>query len=633
MHKTNKIVAAVVGFGLALSIFAVGGALTANAQAMTLSQLVDLFISLGIIAPDKAAAAKAAVTSSASTTFTRDLTVGSSGADVTALQNVVGVSPATGYFGSITKAAVQAYQAANGVPSTGYVGPLTRAVLNKTSTGSTGTTGGSIVVNSGVEGSITATKSSVSNSTVREGETMKTLLGVKLEAKLSDINVQRVKVDLGTSTTVYTKVFKTLYLTDDSGKVLAQADLNSNTVVKDGTQYALTFGGFSYNVPKDSTKYLWVKGDLYSSIKTEDQYNRTIRLFGSSDNAIRGVDGAGIDQYTGDNDISQSISIDTTLVDEATLKLSTNSANYKKADVIAASGGDEDEADMVPVLAFDFKAEKDNVLITDIVATVAKTGTGAATATKAYLYDGSNLIDSEDITSGSVTFDDIDLWVNKDSTKTLTLKVDIRDANITESVITASVTAANVTAENSVGSEVDSNTGSATGESMTVRNAGPIVTLVSKTLNAPTTQENNNISTTTRSATFTVRVKAVGSDLWFGTQASTSAKQMFYFATFSGGSVTSITNASSTSFDIPTSGVVTSGVGSNSFKLQENNEVTIPVTVAIENRAANSTLVSGSTQYSIGLQEIRWSADDGANTRTTTFMTNNVDWRTPNFNF
>lgn len=36
----------------------------------------------------------------------------------------------TGYFGPITLAAVQAYQAANGIPSTGFVGVLTRTSLN-----------------------------------------------------------------------------------------------------------------------------------------------------------------------------------------------------------------------------------------------------------------------------------------------------------------------------------------------------------------------------------------------------------------------------------------------------------------------------------------------------------------------
>ncbi|MEK7607813.1 MAG: peptidoglycan-binding domain-containing protein, partial [Patescibacteria group bacterium] len=139
ISKTSKVVAVVIGFTMALTVFAAVGASTAGAQSMTLSQLVDLFISLGIISPDKAVAARAAVTSSATASFTRDLTVGSTGADVTALQGRVGVSPATGYFGSITKAAVQAYQTSKGISATGYVGPLTRASLNGSGTDTTAT--------------------------------------------------------------------------------------------------------------------------------------------------------------------------------------------------------------------------------------------------------------------------------------------------------------------------------------------------------------------------------------------------------------------------------------------------------------------------------------------------------------
>ncbi len=68
--------------------------------------------------------------------FAKPLSVGSRGADVEALQNILIAggflkASATGYFGPLTKAAVQAYQKANGLPMVGNVGPLTRALLNK----------------------------------------------------------------------------------------------------------------------------------------------------------------------------------------------------------------------------------------------------------------------------------------------------------------------------------------------------------------------------------------------------------------------------------------------------------------------------------------------------------------------
>src|SRR6185437_13884659 len=68
-------------------------------------------------------------------TFTRPLSVGSTGSDVFSLQQLLhqqgylSVSP-TGYFGSLTQAAVEQYQTAHGLEAVGNVGPLTRASLN-----------------------------------------------------------------------------------------------------------------------------------------------------------------------------------------------------------------------------------------------------------------------------------------------------------------------------------------------------------------------------------------------------------------------------------------------------------------------------------------------------------------------
>lgn len=84
------------------------------------------------------------VVTPAAQTFTRDLTIGSQGPDVKALQKFLNthgfiVAPTgTGspgqesdYFGSLTRAAVAKFQAANGIsPAVGYFGPVTRAKVN-----------------------------------------------------------------------------------------------------------------------------------------------------------------------------------------------------------------------------------------------------------------------------------------------------------------------------------------------------------------------------------------------------------------------------------------------------------------------------------------------------------------------
>jgi peptidoglycan hydrolase-like protein with peptidoglycan-binding domain len=65
------------------------------------------------------------------TVLTRDLAVGYSGADVSRLQQFLDI-PVTGYFGPILKAAVTAYQSANGIsPADGYVGQITRGLINR----------------------------------------------------------------------------------------------------------------------------------------------------------------------------------------------------------------------------------------------------------------------------------------------------------------------------------------------------------------------------------------------------------------------------------------------------------------------------------------------------------------------
>jgi len=77
-------------------------------------------------------------------TFSQNLTLGSKGADVTALQQILiasghlKISAPTGYFGSLTKAALAAWQADHSIsPAVGYFGPVTRAAMGSVSGGVT----------------------------------------------------------------------------------------------------------------------------------------------------------------------------------------------------------------------------------------------------------------------------------------------------------------------------------------------------------------------------------------------------------------------------------------------------------------------------------------------------------------
>ncbi len=131
----------------------------------------------------------------ASATFTMNLTVGSTGSEVVALQQVLvaggyltmPAGVAMGTFGPLTKAAVAAWQAANGVtPAAGYWGPISRAryaAVAGTTTVPGTTVPGVGITTPGVEGTITVTKapSPASGTKVYENEDMKKVLGIEID--------------------------------------------------------------------------------------------------------------------------------------------------------------------------------------------------------------------------------------------------------------------------------------------------------------------------------------------------------------------------------------------------------------------------------------------------------------------
>ncbi|MDD2657091.1 MAG: peptidoglycan-binding domain-containing protein [Candidatus Pacebacteria bacterium] len=164
---TTKAIAkvAAVATGLAMATSMLSLAPIAHAAALTSSQVQSILSLLSSFGADSTTIAnvQASLTgstpvttgtgSTSSATFTRDLTVGSTGTDVTALQNALKAggymtANATGYFGALTKAGVIAWQTAKGVsPAAGYFGPKSRAVFGGTTT--TDTTGGTVNAGTG----------------------------------------------------------------------------------------------------------------------------------------------------------------------------------------------------------------------------------------------------------------------------------------------------------------------------------------------------------------------------------------------------------------------------------------------------------------------------------------------------
>ncbi|OYV26774.1 MAG: hypothetical protein B7W98_02955, partial [Parcubacteria group bacterium 20-58-5] len=197
MTLSTKAIAqvAAVATGLAMVASASTFALSAQAAGLTSTQVQSILSLLSSFGADSATIANvnAALTGAPSTTttttttsasscsFTKDLTVKSSGSEVTCLQQALiaaGYSipaGATGYFGAQTVAAVSAWQKAVGItPAAGYFGAISRAHWNlggsSSTTTTTGSTGGTVPVGSGNGLKVSLSPTSPSGSVLVQGQ-------------------------------------------------------------------------------------------------------------------------------------------------------------------------------------------------------------------------------------------------------------------------------------------------------------------------------------------------------------------------------------------------------------------------------------------------------------------------------
>src|ERR1035437_8711048 len=260
----------------------------------------------------------------ANASFSTYLRVTSTGSDVVALQTWLvsnnfltmpaGVS--MGYFGSLTKAAVIAYQASVGLPATGFVGPLTIAKLNSGSTvgstGSTGSTGGAVVttggttgtVLNGTDGSISAQTSSYVSSGVqfKKGDT-KDAVAVRLQATSGATTVTRADVHFNVRPWL---VFSQAVLHDSTGKVLATkalTDYTSATEITVGSDYLVRFDNLNYVVTPGTNPDLAVSITVLGA--TDKITNGQIVNVAFGQNGIRTINGKGYtDSVSGANFVS-----------------------------------------------------------------------------------------------------------------------------------------------------------------------------------------------------------------------------------------------------------------------------------------------------------------------------------------
>ncbi len=376
------------------------------------------------VAVGVAVAFSATVASAA--TYTRDLTIGSTGADVSSLQTtleakgalVIPAGVAKGYFGALTKSALAKYQAANGIaPAVGYFGPITRAHFNAMSDDNgdddNGDDNGDDEL-SGGEGDIKDydVLGNPGDEDLDEGES-KNVIGFEFEADGSDLRVERLEVFASATTATIGDANDSndpwdyiesavLYMGDDEVASVEGLDDEDEWNEEADDLYSFRFENIDAVVDEDDTAKFYVELTAVNSLDTEDE-GATFDVMIPND-GLRVVDAEGIDIYEGEDNTDVDAAADERTVtfqgpDAGDLDLSLDNDDNEDRTVFA---DEESETEGVEIMRFTIEANSSDNTIDELDVKLAST-TMSATNTLADVIKTLRLeVDGDEISSESV---------------------------------------------------------------------------------------------------------------------------------------------------------------------------------------------------------------------------------------
>lgn len=336
MTITNNVVAkasvAFVALAMAISLVA-PKAQAAEVSDMSLDELIALVNQLQSQVGQNTDAIAAA---GSCVSIPAPLTIGSQGANVTALQNALIAAGqsipagATGYFGAQTQSALAAWQAANGVaPAVGYYGPITQAAWDAKCVPADGDddddTDGDDDTDSDDDDTDLSGEASLDDVTINDGDETDLEEGqedapvAELDVEFSDGDAMITRIDLtlvgGTEETDPWDVFETVSLWVD-GDMVAEMAADDEDEYLDEDDGSLRFSGLDIVAMEDEEVTITIGVTVQENVEGAD-VGETWEVAAA---AIRYVDADDVtttDDSTGDLDgaglptpISDTVSFD-----------------------------------------------------------------------------------------------------------------------------------------------------------------------------------------------------------------------------------------------------------------------------------------------------------------------------------
>lgn len=466
------------------------------------------------------------VVTTTTTQFTRDLTIGATGADVIALQTWL-ISQgftipagATGYFGAQTKAALARYQASAGItPAAGYFGPITRArVAVQTPAPSNPNQPQQPDTLQGGEAQLRDFDLKREESEGEEGEEGVEVATASFDVERGDVRIERmeiiVRAENGSLSNQPWRYFERIAIVAD-GEEIADADTDSRADwSRSGSDYRLTLTGIRHTVRSGDTAELTIVADVAPSIKSDALAQR----FGVSvpDRGIRAVDARGLQQYVGNT--SDTISFGFAQESSGELRLATNKDNPESSILVADRSRESKEFD---VLVFDLRnRDAADVELNELTVRVTDLNSGVLASEvirRATLTIGRDSF-SGTVGTSTIRFDDMETEIDGDDEETATLSVRLA-RNATSTPIAFSVAAADIDAEGIRSGDASDISGSVQSRVHTIAFAG--VQVRSATTNAAVAITN---PVENSYGTFTIRfdVTAVEEDAYIATTTAES---------------------------------------------------------------------------------------------------------------